>query len=69
MSLPESTESSVKLQQYWLLLKRHYLPLSIVFGVVVALTGISLALQKPIYEAEGKLLFRKIALVLRIYLK
>ncbi|MDZ4873999.1 MAG: hypothetical protein CLLPBCKN_003395 [Chroococcidiopsis cubana SAG 39.79] len=59
MSLPESTESSVKLQQYWLLLKRHYLPLSIVFGVVVALTGISLALQKPIYEAEGKLLFRK----------
>ncbi|OWY66120.1 lipopolysaccharide biosynthesis protein [cyanobacterium TDX16] len=59
MSLPESTESSVKLQQYWLLLKRHYLPVSIVFGVVVALTGISLALQKPIYEAEGKLLFRK----------
>lgn len=59
MSLPESTESGVKLQQYWLLFKRHYLPTSIVFGVVVALTGITLVLQKPTYEAEGKLLFRK----------
>jgi capsular exopolysaccharide synthesis family protein len=61
MSLPESTESTVSFQQYWLILKRHYLPASIVFGIVVVLTGISLILQKPIYEAEGKLLFRKIS--------
>ena len=59
MSLPESTESSTGFQQYWLILKRHSLPAAIVFAVVLALTAISLVLQKPVYEAQGKLLFRK----------
>lgn len=59
MSFTESTESSIGLQRYWLILKRHWLPASAVFGSVVALTAISLLFQKPIYEAQGKLLFRK----------
>lgn len=59
MSFTESTESSIGFQRYWLILKRHWLPASAVFGSVVALTAISLLFQKPIYEAQGKLLFRK----------
>ncbi len=55
----ESTESSIGFQQYWLILKRRWLPASLVFASVFALTALSLLLQKPIYVAEGKLLFKK----------
>jgi len=55
----ESTESSIVFQQYWLILKRRWLPASAVFVSVFALTVLSLLLQKPIYVAEGKLLFKK----------
>jgi capsular exopolysaccharide synthesis family protein len=61
MSLSEFTKSAVNFQRYWLAFKRHYLPVSIVFGTIVALTGITLILQKPIYEAKGKLIFKKIS--------
>jgi len=61
MSLLESTESAFNFQRSWLVFKRHYLPASIVFGAIIALTSISLVLQKPIYEAKGKLLFKKIS--------
>ncbi len=54
----ESTES-IGFQQYWLILKRRWLPASVVFASVFALTVLSLLLQKPVYEAEGKLLFKK----------
>ena len=50
----ESTESSLGFQQYWLILKRRWLPASVVFASVLALTALSLLLQ-PIYLAEGKL--------------
>lgn len=59
MSLTESQESSIGFQHYWLVLKRHALPASVVFGVVFALTVVSLLFQKPVYEADGKLLFKK----------
>lgn len=55
----ESTESSLGFQQYWLILKRRWLPASVVFASVLALTALSLLLQKPIYLAEGKLRFQK----------
>ncbi|MBW4639632.1 MAG: polysaccharide biosynthesis tyrosine autokinase [Gloeocapsa sp. UFS-A4-WI-NPMV-4B04] len=55
----ESTESSLGFQQYWLILKRRWLPGSVVFASVLALTVLSLLLQKPIYLAEGKLRFQK----------
>lgn len=55
----DSTESSIKFQQYWLMLKRHRLPVSAVFLSVFALTALSLLLQKPVYVAEGELLFKK----------
>lgn len=59
MPSTESTESSIPFQQYWLILKRRWLPASVVFGSIFALTAISLLFQKPVYEAQGKLLFKK----------
>lgn len=59
MTFTESTESSIGFGRYWQVLKRHSLPASLVFGAVVALSAVSLVFQKPIYEAEGKLLFKK----------
>lgn len=55
----ESRESTTGFQQYWLILKRRWLPASIVFGSVFALTALGLLLRKPVYIAEGKLLFTK----------
>ena len=47
------------LQQYWLVLKRRWLPISIVFGAAVVFSAISTAQQKLVYEARGQLLFKK----------
>ena len=55
----ENTESSIGFQQYWLIMKRRWLPASVVFGSVCALTAVSLLFQSPIYLAEGKLLIKK----------
>jgi polysaccharide biosynthesis transport protein len=52
-------QDSLNLQRYWLILKRRWVPgfltVSTVFGAAALLTH----LQKPIYEAEGTLLFNK----------
>ncbi len=55
----ESTESGLGIQQYWLILKRRWLPASAVFVTVIALTGIKIWLQQPLYRAEAKLAFSK----------
>jgi polysaccharide biosynthesis transport protein len=49
----------MELHQYWLILKRRWLPVAAVFGAASALTGLTLLAQKPTYEAEGKLRFTK----------
>ncbi len=55
----ESAESALGIQQYWLILKRRWLPASAVFVTVIALTGIKIWLQQPLYRAEAKLAFSK----------
>jgi len=55
----ENQESSIAFHQYGLILKRQWLPASVVFGSVFALTLLSLLLQKPIYEAQGQILYKK----------
>lgn len=55
----ESTESSIGFQQYWLILKRRWLPALAVFVSAFTLIALSLLLQRPIYLAEGKLRFQK----------
>lgn len=42
----------------WLILKRRWLPAGAVFGSAVALSFLMAILQKPVYKAEGKLLFK-----------
>lgn len=51
------TKSAMELQQYWLVLKRRWLPAIGVLGVSSALAVFTLTNQKPIYEAEGQLRF------------
>jgi len=61
MSFAESQASSIDFQQYWMILRRRWKPASAVFASVFILTAVSLVFQKPVYEAEGKLLFKKIS--------
>uniref|UniRef100_B8HLM3 non-specific protein-tyrosine kinase n=1 Tax=Cyanothece sp. (strain PCC 7425 / ATCC 29141) TaxID=395961 RepID=B8HLM3_CYAP4 len=51
-------ESAPELQQFWLILKRRWRPAAIAFTTVIGLTGIAVALTRPTYEAEGRLLFQ-----------
>lgn len=55
----ESTETGIGFQEYWQILKRRWLPALAVFASVLALTTYSTLKEKPVYEAEGKLLFKK----------
>jgi polysaccharide biosynthesis transport protein len=52
-------QDSINFQQYWLILKRRWLPSAIVVGSIVGITALVTFQQKPIYETEGKLLFNK----------
>ncbi len=52
-------QDSIDFQQYWLILKRRWLPSAFVVSTIVGLTAFITFQQKPIYETEGKLLFNK----------
>jgi len=58
MGATEPTEY-INLQQYWFILKRRWLPGSAVLGFVLLFTGLVTFLQKPVYQAQGELLFKK----------
>lgn len=54
-------ESSLDLEQYWLILKRRRVPALAVFFLVFAATTLIMVLRKPIYLAEGNLLIKKLS--------
>lgn len=54
----QSTEY-IDFRQYWFAIRRRWLPATTVFGFVVLLTSLNMLLQKPVYEAKGKLLIKK----------
>lgn len=56
----DSTESSPGFQQYWMMLKRHWLPAFAAFLSVWALVTWAASLKKPVYIAEGTLLLRRL---------
>ncbi|MBF2004789.1 MAG: polysaccharide biosynthesis tyrosine autokinase [Chlorogloeopsis fritschii C42_A2020_084] len=56
---PNKQEEYIDLRQYWLILKRRWLPASAVFGFVLLLTALVTFLQKPVYQAQGKLLLKR----------
>ncbi|MFM2431054.1 MAG: hypothetical protein RLZZ511_2267 [Cyanobacteriota bacterium] len=49
----------IRFDKYWLTLKRHRLPAGLVFLLALVGAGFVASMEKPTYEAEGKLLFRK----------
>jgi polysaccharide biosynthesis transport protein len=55
----EDTEEYIDLKQYWLILRRRWLPALIVMSSVTTLTALLTVLQKPVYEATGKVLLKK----------
>ncbi|GAB4383877.1 MAG: polysaccharide biosynthesis tyrosine autokinase [Elainellaceae cyanobacterium] len=55
---PRDYSEEIDLQKYWLILKRRYLPALGIFGAIVSLAALYALFQKPIYEAEGKLMFK-----------
>jgi capsular exopolysaccharide synthesis family protein len=57
MEFAEFSEE-IDFQKYWLVLKRRWLPATVVFGGVVVLATLAASVQKPVYQAEGKLLFK-----------
>jgi capsular exopolysaccharide synthesis family protein len=57
MEFAEFSEE-IDFQKYWLVLKRRWLPATVVFGGVVVLATLVASVQKPVYQAEGKLLFK-----------
>lgn len=57
----ESREAiDVNLHNLWLALKRRWLPAASVFGCVMGLSALATSFQQPVYEAEGKLLLKKV---------
>ncbi|WP_392531415.1 GumC family protein [Nostoc sp. C117] len=55
----ESRESiDLDLSRYLLILKRWWLPATVIFAATVTLSVIATQFMKPSYEAEGKLLFK-----------
>ncbi len=48
-----------ELTQYWFIFKRRWLPASLVFTLVLGVTALVTFQQKPIYQAQGKILIKK----------
>ena len=59
MSPNQEDQDSLDFQRYWLILKRRWLPGFLMVSSVFGLTATVTHLQKPVYEAEGTLLFNK----------
>ncbi|MDB9541449.1 GumC family protein [Anabaenopsis arnoldii] len=55
----QEDQDEINLAQYWLTIKRRWLPTVTIAASVFGLTAFYTFSQKPIYEAEGKLIFDK----------
>ncbi|MDY6901395.1 MAG: polysaccharide biosynthesis tyrosine autokinase [Cyanobacteriota bacterium] len=59
MQVNQEEQDYIDLGQYWLILKRRWLPALIVTSSVLGLAAFVTFRQKPVYQAEGKLRFNK----------
>ncbi|MBD2363128.1 polysaccharide biosynthesis tyrosine autokinase [Anabaena minutissima FACHB-250] len=59
MPSDQEEQDFINFQQYCLTLKRRWLLIALIIGSVFGLTGLVTFSQKPVYEANGKLLFNK----------
>src|SRR5689334_12982769 len=55
----QEEQDSFNFQEYSLIFKRHWLVIVVVTASIFGLTALASFKQKPIYQAEGKLLFNK----------
>ena len=55
----EYREYSSSLEKYIQILKRRWIPASIIFGIVFSLSFLAASVKKPVYVAEGKLRLRR----------
>ena len=55
----QNEQDLINFQHYWLTVKRRWLLIITIMGSVLGVTVLVTFSQKPIYEAEGKLLFNK----------
>ncbi|MEH1869827.1 MAG: polysaccharide biosynthesis tyrosine autokinase [Nostoc sp.] len=55
----QDNQDLINFHQYWLTVKRRWFVIAIIMGSVFGATTFLTFSQKPIYEAEGKLLFNK----------
>lgn len=58
MAMEPDHIDEIDLQKYWLVLKRQWMPAAGAFGAVLFLTLLYAFIREPVYEAEGKLLFK-----------
>ncbi len=57
----ESRESvDLDLQKFWYIIKRRWLPATLIFTISVGAAAVLGSFKKPVFEAEGKLLIKKI---------
>ena len=59
-SKPSADLELIDLEEYWLILKRRWLPSTIGAVAVITAAVLFTIIQKPIYQGEGKLLLKKI---------
>ena len=59
MTIPQEQDASIDLSKFWHIIRKRWVPTSIVIASVFGLTAIITLLQKPIYESPGKLVFTK----------
>ncbi|HBB31969.1 MAG TPA: lipopolysaccharide biosynthesis protein [Cyanobacteria bacterium UBA8803] len=52
---PEEFDINIDFQQFWLILKRRWLPALTIFSGVVGLSGLAALSKVPTYEAQGSL--------------
>jgi capsular exopolysaccharide synthesis family protein len=57
----ESRESvDLDLQKFWYIIKRRWIPATFIFAISVGAAAVLGSLKKPVFEAEGKLLIKKV---------
>lgn len=56
---PTKNTEDIDFYKYWLILKRHWLPSACIFGFTVILALIAALSQTEVFQASGKLKFKK----------
>ncbi|NJR39814.1 MAG: polysaccharide biosynthesis tyrosine autokinase [Leptolyngbyaceae cyanobacterium CSU_1_4] len=58
MEIKDYSSEEIDVQRYWLILRRRWLPAAGVLGGVLAIATAYALVQRPVYQAEGKLLIK-----------